>query len=131
MWIDGLTNIQAFGFPIFGILLFIIFLCLSKPKKSKYTYTETETTKEYKILFVRRNNFHSFYVEYLDQNNIVSSITVYSVVIGDESKLFLDIRVTIEAETGKEDIKEIESYISLTKEDYYKIIDNPKLNCNV
>lgn len=99
--------------------------CLLPEKK--YSYSFSTITKKYKILFIRREGYYNndFYVEYLNENNIISSKTIYRPVmsIGEESQLIEDILITKEIETGEEDTNIIRNYIILTQEDYDKIKD--------
>lgn len=129
---SGLTSLQASGYFSFGILLVGLLIFLGLPKKPKYTYTATKEFKEYEILFVRRNNScANFYVEYLDENNMVFSTTCPLAIIGDENKLVVSVYTIREEETKEEDTKKTGILLYLTKEDYNKIIDNAELKCNI
>ena len=109
-------------------IIIIIIGCLL-PKK-KYSYSYSTITKKHKILFIRREGIYDeFYIEYLNEDNTISSKTIYwttvfnKISIGKKSQLIEDVLIIIEIETGEEDIDIIKSHIILTKEDYDKIKD--------
>lgn len=111
----------------FVVPIIIIIIGLLLPEK-KYSYSFSTITKKYKILFIRREGYHNrdFYVECLNENNTISSKTIYRAVmsLGEESQLIEDILITKEIETGEEDMRVTKNHIILTKEDYDKIKDS-------